>query len=110
MFIVGLGAVLFGITIGWMTYRIQRFRVAIPGLSDIIAILAAIGGAAVLALFRNDVLFGWYAIGLVIGFFGYFAVGLRLFGIQELQPWRLEPVPPPATPATPAAQPDALKD
>jgi hypothetical protein len=108
-FFVGLGALFFGITIGWMTYRIMRFRVGIPGLSDIVAIVAAIGGAAVLALFRSDVLFGLYSIGLVIGFFGYFGVGVRLFGVQELQPWRLEQIPPPP-PSPPATQPEAQKD
>jgi hypothetical protein len=108
MFIVGLGAVFFGITIGWMTYRIQRFRIAIPGLSDVIAVVAAIGGAAILAFFRSDILFGFYSIGLVIGFFAYLGVGVRLFGIQELLPWRLEQIPSPPSP--PATQPDAYKD
>jgi hypothetical protein len=98
MFIVGLGAVCFGITIGWMAYRIMRLRAGIPGLSDIIAILGAIGGAAILAIFRNDVLFGWYSVGLVIGFFAYFAVGVVLYGKEEVQPWRLEQIPPASTP------------
>jgi hypothetical protein len=56
-----------------------------------------VGGAAVIALFRSDVLFGWYSIGLVLGFFAYFAVGLKLYGKQEVQPWRIEKIPP--TPA-----------
>jgi hypothetical protein len=109
MFIVGLGALFFGLTIGWMTYRILRFRVGIPGFSDLIAILAALGGATVLALFRSDVLFGWYSIGLLIGFFAYFAVGFRLFGKQEvLQPWPLEQIPPPSPPSPPDTQPDSI--
>lgn len=107
MFIVGLGAILFGITIGWMTYRILRLRAGVPWLSDLIALLGAIGGAVVLALFRDDVLFGWYAVGLVIGFFAYLAVGLWLFGKKEVQPWQPEQIPPASAPDT---QSGAQKD
>jgi xanthosine utilization system XapX-like protein len=84
MFIAGLGALVFGLTVGWMVYRILRLRAGAPGLSDLIAILGVIGGAAVLALSRSDVLFGWYAIGLVLGFFASLAVGLIRYGTQEV--------------------------
>jgi hypothetical protein len=50
-----------------------------------------------LALLGSDVLFGWYSIGLAIGFFGYFAVGLRLLGQQEVLPWQIPPIPPTST-------------
>src|SRR5215472_10832376 len=101
MFIVGFGAVLFGITIGWITYRILRLRSAGSQFSDLIALLGAIGGAAVLALFRSDVLFGWYAVGLILGFFAYFAAGFSLYGKQEVQPWRVEqPTSPTSMPNT----------
>src|SRR5712664_3932593 len=98
MFIAGLGALFFGLTIGWITYRILRLRAGASWISDLIAILGVIGGAAILAFLRNDVLFGWYAIGLVLGFFAYFAVGVILSGKQEVQPWRLEQVSPASTP------------
>jgi peptidoglycan/LPS O-acetylase OafA/YrhL len=97
MFIVGLGAVFFGLTIGWIAYRILRDRSGAPWLSDLIALLGIIAGAAALAFFRNDTIFGWYAIGLVIGFFAYFAVGVILYGKQEVQPWRLEQLSPTST-------------
>jgi hypothetical protein len=97
MFIVGLGATLFGFTIGWITYRILRLRAGAPWISDLIAILAAIGGAAVLALFNDEILFGWYSVGLIIGFFAYFALGWGLYGEREA--WRLEQSPPTSTPA-----------
>jgi hypothetical protein len=102
MFIAGLGALVFGLTVGWMAYRILRLRAGASWLSDLIAILGVIGGAAVLAFLRSDVLFGWYGIGLVLGFFAYFAVGLILYGKQEVQPWRLEPIPPISTLDTPS--------
>lgn len=90
MFIVGLGAVFFGLIIGWIAYRILRHKSGPPWLSDLIALLGIIAGAAALAFFRNDAIFGWYAIGLALGFFAHFAVGVILYGKQEVQPWRLE--------------------
>lgn len=100
MFIAGLEAFFFGLAVGWIAYRVLRLREGIPALSDLIAILGVIGGAAAMALFRSDVLFGWYSIGLVIGFFAYFAAGLALYGKQEVQPWRIEP-------SSPISMPDA---
>jgi uncharacterized membrane protein YeaQ/YmgE (transglycosylase-associated protein family) len=102
MFIAGFGALVFGLTVGWMAYRILRQRAGTSWLSDLIALLGVMAGAAILALLRSDVLFGWYAIGLVLGFFAYLSVGLILYGKQEVQPWRLEPIPPIATPDTPS--------
>lgn len=100
VFIAGLGAVFFGFAVGWIAYRILRLRAGAPGLSDLITILGVIGGAAVIALFRSDGLFGWYSIGLVIGFFAYFGIGLMLYGEQELQPWRIENIHPTPRPDT----------
>lgn len=98
MIIAGLGALVFGLTVGWITYRILRLRAGMPWISDLLALVGVLGGAAVLALLHNDALFGWYAIGLVVGFFAYFAVGVILFGKQEVQPWRLEQATPASTP------------
>ena len=100
MFIAGLGATFFGLVVGWIAYRILRLRGDAPVLSDLIAIVGVIGGAAVLALFRSEVVFGWYSVGLVLGFFAYFTVGLVLYGKQEVQPWRIEQIPPIPTPDT----------
>ena len=97
MFILGLGATLFGLTMGWIVYRILRLRAGIGGLSDLIALLGAIGVAAVLAFFRSDVLFGWYAVGLALGFFAYVALGVVLYGKGEVQPWQSVPTAPAST-------------
>jgi len=102
MFIVGLGALFFGLIVGWIAYRILRLRAGAPGLSDLIALLGVIAGAAVLAFFRSEVVFGWYAVGLVIGFFASFALGMILSGKQEVQPWRPEQAPPPSPSETQA--------
>jgi hypothetical protein len=108
MFIVGLGAILFGLTIGWIVYRIVRLRAGAPWQSDLTAILGVIAGAAVLAFFRSDVLFGWYSIGLILGFGAYFGVGFVLHRKEELQFWRLEQVPSTSTPnqVLPTSTPD----
>lgn len=68
-----VGAGCFGGLIGWLLYSFNRQRKEQPTLGDIVTILGAIGGSAVLALFpaRSD-LFGAYGIGLAIGFALYF--------------------------------------
>lgn len=97
MGIVGLGAVLFGVTVGWIAYRMLRQRASIPWVQNLITLLGIIAGVAALALFRDEVLFGWYAIGLALGFFAAFAVGMRLYGKQEVQSWWSEEVSPPSS-------------
>ena len=74
------GALGFGLVIGWVTYRTLRRKNDATALSDISAVIAAVGGAAVVALFRIGPLFGAYCIGLTIGFFAYFIVNLALYG------------------------------
>ena len=71
--LIGAGA--FGAVVGWYVYYINRHRKDDVQLSDIVTLIGAIGGAAVLALFpaRSD-LFGAYGIGLAAGFFLYFFV------------------------------------
>lgn len=85
MFLTGRGAVFFGLVIGWILYRTLRLTVGTNVLSAIAIIMAVVGGAAVTTLLKNEVMFGWYAIGLVIGFSASFASGLGLYGKQELQ-------------------------
>ncbi len=71
--LVGAGA--FGAVVGWYVYYINRWRKDDVQLSDIVTLLGAIGGAAVLALFpaKSD-LFGAYGVGLAAGFFAYFFI------------------------------------
>lgn len=70
---VGAGA--FGAVVGWYVYYINRWRKDDVQLSDIVTLIGAIGGAAVLALFpESSDLFGAYGIGLAAGFFTYFFI------------------------------------
>ena len=106
MFISGLGALFFGLVIGWISYRSLRLTAGTPALSDITTIIGVVGGAAVTALFRSDVLFGLYCVGLALGFFAYLGYGVYTSGVQEIEPWRkinapVTPVPISQVPATP---------
>jgi len=106
MFISGLGALLFGLVIGWISYRTLRLTAGTSVLSDIATIIAAVGGAAVTALFRSDVLFGWYCLGLALGFFAYLGYGIYVSGERVVRPWRgisapAAPAPIGQAPATP---------
>ncbi len=94
MFIAGLGVTFFGLIIGIFAYRIRLSRASAPAISDLIAMVGVVGGAAVLALLRNEVLLGWYSIGLALGFFASFAV--ELFEKQGVRPWRMSPIAPPS--------------
>ncbi len=106
MFIAGFGALVFGLVVGWISYRTLRLTGGANVLSDIATIIAAVGSAAVVTLLKSDVLFGLYAVGLAIGFFAYLAVGLRLYGIQEVRPWQAPPAPSPAPPPPPVTPSD----
>ncbi len=74
-----LGAGGFGVVIGWYLYYVNRYRKAEVKLNDLVTLIGALGGGAVLALFpaRTD-LFGAYGIGLFLGFFGYFLILILL--------------------------------
>lgn len=79
-----LGAGGFGALIGWYVYYINRWRKDDVQLSDIVTLIGAIGGAAVLALFEaKSQLFGAYGIGLFAGFFAYFIVLIILVNQAE---------------------------
>jgi uncharacterized membrane protein YeaQ/YmgE (transglycosylase-associated protein family) len=79
-----IGALCFGLIIGWVTYRTLRRQGETVALSNIASVIAAIGGGAITALFKSPDLFGWYSIGLFVGFFGYLALANTLF---KNTPW-----------------------
>ncbi|MBV8763156.1 MAG: hypothetical protein JO257_38085 [Deltaproteobacteria bacterium] len=79
-----VGAGCFGGLIGWLLYSFNRQRKEQPTLGDIVTILGAIAGTAVLALFpaRTD-LFGAYGIGLAIGFVLYFLTLVIMVSVSK---------------------------
>ena len=81
-----LGALCFGIVIGWICYRTLRRNQAASGLSDIATVIGALGGAAITGIWKPGTGgFGSYCIGLLIGFFGYLIASLLLEGKEGRQ-------------------------
>ena len=78
-----LGAAGFGAVVGWYLYYVNRYRKDEIKLADVVTLIGAIGGAAIMTLFpaKTD-LFGAYGIGLAVGFFGYFVVLLVMVRIS----------------------------
>ena len=74
MHVQAVGAVCFGVIMGWVTYRTLRRTGETVAISNIASVAAAVGGAAVTGLFKGN-LFGWYCIGLAVGFFAYLVLG-----------------------------------
>ena len=79
MVIVNIGSVCFGLVVGFITYRTLVHSNDKASISDLAAVLAAVGGGAVTALFpEGSESFGYYAIGLAVGVAAYLIVALRL--------------------------------
>jgi len=78
------GAGCFGAVLGWITYFTIRYKKE-HAISDLSAVIGALGGAAVLSLFsKESEMFAVYSIGLAAGFFGYVLV-LLLIGLFSKQ-------------------------
>ena len=76
--VISIGAVCFGIVIGYVTYR-TLVRQDTASVSDIAAVVAAVGGGVVAERFSNTAhsdSFGWYSIGLLIGFAAFLILRL----------------------------------
>jgi hypothetical protein len=96
--VLDIGAVCFGLVVGYITYR-TLVRASSGGVSDLAAVVAAIGGGTVTAVFNPTTTdtFGWYSIGLAVGLGLYgalywFVNGRKKFGEimgdEELRPPR----------------------
>jgi hypothetical protein len=73
-----VGVLCFGLVVGYITYRTLVRTTANAAISDLATVIGAIGGGAVTALVEPGTpIFGWYGLGLVVGFAGY-AVLYRL--------------------------------
>jgi uncharacterized membrane protein YeaQ/YmgE (transglycosylase-associated protein family) len=81
------GAICFGLVIGWITFRTLRRKEG-TALSDIASVIGAVGGAGVTTIFGDKSLFFAYCIGLAIGFFAYFIVGL-IAGKGNVDSWMM---------------------
>jgi hypothetical protein len=72
------GSLCFGAVIGWITYYTMRKNTKPRTLSDLTVIIAALVGPGILTVFPAPVtgtrqtMFGYYGIGLALGFFLYY--------------------------------------
>jgi hypothetical protein len=83
--VISVGATCFGVVIGYVTYR-TLVRKSSAAISDIAAVGAAIGGGAVSQINHSSAdSFGWYSIGLLIGF-SIFLVLRLLFERDDSKP------------------------
>jgi hypothetical protein len=83
--VMAVGAVCFGLAVGFITYRTLVRTTGKAAISDLSVVIGAVGGGAVTALFspsKSD-LFGWYSIGLVAGLAVFFVLFLKMNGRQK---------------------------
>src|SRR5260370_22395490 len=80
--ISGRGAVFCGLVIDCIWDRTLRLTAGSDLLAAIAIIMATVGGAAVSTLLKDERLFGWYAIGLVMSFLVSLAGGLSPLRIE----------------------------
>lgn len=77
--VISVGAGCFGIVVGYVTYR-TLVRKTDAAISDIAAVVAAIGGGVVAQRFdsaESSDSFGWYSIGLLVGMAIFLLLRLR---------------------------------
>jgi hypothetical protein len=75
--VAGIGASCFGLVVGWVTYRTLRRDGSGAHISDIAAVVGAVGGSTVTNVI-SKALFGWYSIGLAVGFFLYYILSVAI--------------------------------
>ena len=80
--VTAVGAVCFGLAVGFITYRTLVRTTAKTAISDLSVVIGAVGGGAVTAIFSPSEgdLFGWYSIGLVAGMVVFFLLYLKMNG------------------------------
>jgi hypothetical protein len=84
MDVLTVGTFCFGLLVGYITYRTLARTTDSASISDLAAVISAVGGGAVTAIARPGTnLFGWYAIALLIGFVVYGLIYWALNGHEE---------------------------
>lgn len=82
--VTSIGAVCFGAVIGYVTYRALARTTPSASISDLAAVVGAVGGAVVTGLFAPGTdIFGWYAIGLLLGMAIYPTIFFWLAGRER---------------------------
>jgi hypothetical protein len=80
-----VGALVFGLVVGYLTYRTLVRTTSNAAITDLTAVISAIGGGAVTSLYNpTSTAFAWYAIGLALGMLLFFFAYWKLNGKQGL--------------------------
>jgi hypothetical protein len=80
-----IGALVFGLVVGFITYRTLIRTTDNAAITDLAAVISAIGGGAVTTLYDpSSTAFAWYAIGLAIGMLVFFVAYWKLNGKTAL--------------------------
>lgn len=83
--LVQAGACCFGVVIGYITYRTLARSTDRAAISDLAAVVGAVGGGVISGLFpAGSTLFAWYSIGLLGGMAAFFSIFGRLNGKKKL--------------------------
>ena len=85
MNVLSIGVLLFGVVIGYITYRTLIRTTANTAITDLATVVGAVGGGVVAGLIEPGTeLFGYYGIGLAAGFVLYAAGFALLNGSDSL--------------------------
>jgi hypothetical protein len=80
---MAIGIICFGAVLGYVTYRMLIRTTANAAISDLTTVVGAVGGGLATALTDPGAeLFGWYGIGLAVGFTIY-GVGYRVLNGRQ---------------------------
>jgi uncharacterized membrane protein YeaQ/YmgE (transglycosylase-associated protein family) len=77
-----IGALCFGVVVGYITYRTLARTTDKAAITDLAAVIGAVGGGTALTLWgpSDGSLFGLYSIGLLVGMVLYLVLSLALRG------------------------------
>ena len=82
MTLIDIGALCFGVVVGWIASRTLR-RSTPGGMYDIATVIGAVSGAAITGIYKPSTdSFGYYCIGLLVGFFAYLVLAI-IFAWKE---------------------------
>jgi hypothetical protein len=100
-----VGALVFGLVVGFITYRTLVRTTDKAAITDLAAVIAAIGGGTVTRLYDpSGTPFAWYAIGLAVGMLVFFLAYRKMNGKAALAKVMSGD---PVTPGTPDHGPQA---
>ncbi|WP_258951818.1 hypothetical protein [Lentzea californiensis] len=82
---MNLGGFMFGLVVGYLTYRTLARTTDKAAVTDLAAVVAVIGGGTVTSLYDPaGAPFAWYSVGLATGMLVFFLIFWRLNGRAEL--------------------------